>query len=263
MNKLSERIDGIILDLDGTVYKGKQMIPGADEAIHYLRSIGKRIVFLSNRGNISRAMCRVKLEQMGIRADESELLLTSNVTAQYLRRHHPSERIWVLGEQGLRDEIELAGLQLAQVPEQAHWLVITLHETVTYTDLNMAFRAARSGAQIIATNTDRTFPGDDGDCIDVAGMIGAITSTTDAQVSVVIGKPSAHMSDAALQVLGVPPERCLVVGDSLASDIRMGIRAGMASALVLSGSTTREQAADSEVKPDYTWESLADILHYC
>lgn len=257
---MMDRIEGVVIDLDGTVYKGKQPIEGAAEAIACLKSIGKRLVFLSNRGNISRKMCHKKMADMGILVEQNEILLTSTVTAQYLREHHPGSRVWVLGEQGLADEMVLAGLALAEKPEQADWLVITLHETLTYRELNMAFRAVRSGARIIATNEDRTFPGDDGDAIDVAGMIGAITNSTGADVEVVIGKPSRYMSDAALRVLGVPADRCIVVGDSLESDIGLGKAAGMQTALVLSGSTKREQLATAAHQPDYIWNSLVDII---
>lgn len=259
---MSGLVEGIIIDLDGTVFKGKEAIAGSAEAIKFLKTRGKPLVFLSNRGNISRRMCYEKLQSMGIRVEESELLLTSTVAASYLQRHCPGSNVWVLGEQGLADELVLAGHQLADAPERADWLVITLHETLTYRDLNMAFRAVRGGARIIATNADRSFPGDDGDAIDVAGMIGAITNSTGASVEVVVGKPSRYMSEAALQALGVPAERCLVIGDSLESDIGLGKAAGMQTALVLSGSTKPDQLAGAAHEPDYVWNSLSDVIAF-
>jgi arabinose operon protein AraL len=257
--KMLENMDGYVIDLDGTVYKGLQAIDGAMETIAYLKSIGKKIVFLSNRGNISRKMCHDRLLRMGINVQEEEILLTSTVTAHYLRDHEAQAQVWVLGEQGLRDELELAGMKLSEKPELADWLVITLHETVTYKELNEAFRAVRHGARIIATNDDKTFPGDGGDCIDVAGMIGAIESSTDQKVEIVIGKPSLRMAEAALKVLGLPAERCMIIGDSLASDIQLGKNAGMMTTLVLTGSVNREAAEASIVRPDMIWNSLADL----
>lgn len=254
-------IDGFVIDLDGTVYRGQNAIEGAMESIHLLHSLGKRIVFLSNRGNISRKMCHDKLSAMGLRnVSEEEILLTSTVAARYLQMHEEGSLVWVLGEEGLRDELLAAGVALAEKPELADWLLITLHETLTYLDLNQAFRAVRSGARIIATNADRTFPGDDGDCIDVAGMIGAILHATGQEVEIVIGKPSRFMADAALEVLNLPPERCMVIGDSLESDIRLGKNAGMKTSLVLTGSVSREEAAGSALQPDLIWNSIADIL---
>ncbi|MFD2613365.1 HAD-IIA family hydrolase [Paenibacillus gansuensis] len=255
-----EQYDGYVIDLDGTVYRGKQMIEGANTALHGLKDQGKRLVFLSNRGNISRRMCHEKLTGMGLDIRPEEILLTSTVTGMYLRERHPGEAVWILGEQGLAEELAAHGVPLAPKPEEAAWLVITLHETLTYAELNEAFRAVRHGAGIIATNGDRMFPGDAGDSIDVAGMIGAIAYSTGKEPDVVIGKPSRLMAEAALAVLGLPPERCLVVGDSLPSDIGLGKMAGMGTALVLTGSSTREDAAASEWKPDYVLESIQVLL---
>jgi arabinose operon protein AraL len=251
--------DGFILDLDGTVYTGSRPIDGAAETIAYLRSRGKRIVFLSNRGNISRRMCRDKLETFGIPCEADEIILTSSVTARYLAEREPDCLVWVLGERGLREELEAHGVKFAARPQEADRLVVTLHETLTYAELNDAFRAVRAGARIIATNADKTFPREDGESIDVGGLLAAITHTTGAEVETVVGKPSPLMAGAALDRLGLPPERCLVVGDSLTSDIAMGRRAGMRTALVLTGSATREAAMAAPDRPDWILDSLADI----
>ncbi|WP_212959846.1 HAD-IIA family hydrolase [Cohnella xylanilytica] len=253
--------EGFIIDLDGTVYRGRRAIEGAAEAIARLKRMGKRVVFLSNRGNYSREMCAAKLRGMGVEAREEEIVLSSTVAALYLKRNHPRDAVWTLGDEGLRDELRVHGVSLAAKPEAAEWLVITLHETLTYRDLNEAFRAVRHGARILATNADRSFPGDDGEAIDVAGMIGAIEAATGRKAEVVIGKPSRLMAEAALEALGLPAERCLVVGDSLASDIAMGRQAGIAAALVLTGSVSREEAeaAGPALRPDWIWSSLAEL----
>lgn len=254
-----EQFDGFIIDLDGTIYRGKEIIEGAAETIQYLKSRQKKLVFLSNRGNYSRQMCKDKLSEMGLELPEEEILLSSTVTAQYLQERHAGDQVWVLGEQGLADELRLAGLEVAASPQQANWLVITLHETLTYADLNQAFRAVRNGARIIATNIDKTFPRDDGDCIDVAGMIGAIVASTGQEVEVVVGKPSRIMAEAAWKALGgIDPDRCLVIGDSVESDIALGKSFGMHTALVLSGSTKREQLHNISLHPDYIWDSIND-----
>ncbi|MDQ0112135.1 HAD-IIA family hydrolase [Paenibacillus harenae] len=257
---LLEHIDGFIIDLDGTVYRGVEAIDGAKETIDALQKRNLPVVFLSNRGNISRAMCVERLGRIGIDARPEQILLTSTVTGQYLRKHAPEAKVWTLGDRGLREELAEQGVTLAMHPEEADKLVITLHENLTYSELNDAFRAARSGAEIIATNEDKSFPGENGESIDVAGMIGAIVATTGQQVQVVIGKPSQIMADAALHALGLSPERCLVIGDSIASDIALGKRAGMRTALVLSGSSTREHGENAVDRPDYIWDSLADLL---
>lgn len=248
---------GFLIDLDGTVFRGRELIDGAKEAVHTLQSLGKAVVFLSNRGNLSRAMCRKKLLGAGIRTDERSIVLSSSVTASFLKKHYPLSKVWVLGEKGLTDELALAGVALAQNPQAADWLVISLHETVTYEDLNLAFKAASSGARIIATNRDRSFPNEDGHAMDVAGMIGAIEASAGAKTELVIGKPSWLMAEAACEALGLPPEECAIIGDSLESDIAMGSLYGMKSVLVLTGSAKLGEPRLYE--PDIVLDSIKDL----
>ncbi len=248
---------GFLIDLDGTVFRGRELIEGAKEAVHTLQSLGKAVVFLSNRGNLSRAMCRKKLLGAGIRTDERSIVLSSSVTASFLKKHYPLSKVWVLGEKGLTDELALAGVTLAQNPQAADWLVISLHETVTYEDLNLAFKAASSGARIIATNRDRSFPNEGGHAMDVAGMIGAIEATAGAKTELVIGKPSWLMAEAACEALGLPPEECAIIGDSLESDIAMGRLYGMKSVLVLTGSAKLGEPRLYE--PDIVLNSIKDL----
>lgn len=256
---MNNEITGCVIDLDGTVYRGKQAIEGAIQAIDELKAMGKQTVFLSNRGNMSREACCERLIGMGLESvKKEEILLSSTVTARYVKKHYPRAKVWTLGDEGLRDELRDEGVAHADKPELADWLIITLHETLTYRELNAAFRAVRHGAGIIATNADKTFPGEDGESIDVGGMIGAITASTGKEVDVVIGKPSRLMADAALETLGLPPEKCVVIGDSLESDVALGKQAGMKTALVLTGSVNRKEAEASGVQPDWIWDSLAD-----
>lgn len=205
-------------------------------------------------------MCQEKLQRMGISAAIDEILLTSTVTAQYLRMHEPLAKVWTLGDYGLREELQSWDIDMAKHPEEANHLVITLHESLTYKELNQAFRAVSSGAEIIATNADKSFPGEDGESIDVAGMVAAIVATTGKDVKLVVGKPSAMMAEAALRTLGVTPERCLVIGDSLASDIALGKRAGIKTALVLSGSSSSQDALLANEQPDWVWNSISDLI---
>ena len=255
-----KEIKGYVIDLDGTVYTGQSAIEGSIDAVKELQQQGIPFVFLSNRGNYSRAMCKAKLEKMGLNVREDQIILSSTVTAKYLLGEDKDAPIWPLGDPGLKQELQSFGLRIAERPEEARWLVITLHETLTYQELNMAFRAVRHGARIIATNADRMFPGDDGDCIDVASMIGAIVHSTGQEVELVMGKPSLRMAEAALEVLQLPPDQCVVIGDSLASDVQLGINSGMRTAIVLTGSITREDVMSSDLKPDWVVDDLLSFV---
>ena len=254
-----DRIQGLLIDLDGTVFHGDKLIDGAAEAIQAAVRDGYGVAVLSNRGNISREACRAKLLAAGIDLPVERIVLSSSVAAHFLRARYGGASVWLLGEAGLRDEMEQHGVELAARPEEADWLVISLHEHVSYADLNAAFRAARSGARIMATNADRSFPGADGAAIDVAGMIGAITATTGRHVDLVVGKPSWLMAEAALERLALRPEHCLMIGDSMESDIALGSMFGMRTALVLTGSTEKSDVDAARRKPDFVWESIAEL----
>lgn len=254
-------VKGFIIDLDGTVYTGVYAIPGAIEAVKKLQSFNIPYVFLSNRGNYSRAMCEAKLKGMGLSVDPERIVLSSTVTARFLLQQYPGEAVWPFGDPGLAEELRSHGVVMAEQPEHAKWLVITLHEHLTYAELNQAFRAVRHGARIIATNEDKMFPTEAGDCIDVAGMIGAIVHATGEPVSHVMGKPSTIMANAALSVLGLAPEQCIVVGDSLTSDIGLGSMHGMKTALVLTGNATQQDIDCAEQRPDYISNDLLQLVN--
>lgn len=255
-------IKGFLIDLDGTIFKGDELISGAVEAISYLKSSDKRVTFVSNRGNMSRKMCCERLKQAGIEVLQEEIVLASTVTAHFLKAHYPFCSVWTLGDYGLKEELQHHGIRIAEKPEKADFLVITLCETLTYSDLNQAFQAVQHGARILATNADKTFPNGKEKAIDVAGMIGAIEAASGRKTELVFGKPSWFMVEAALSQLQLNPEQCMVIGDSLESDIQMGNMHSMKTMLVLSGNTGRNQLGmlAGVHKPDYIVDSISDII---
>ena len=254
-------IEGALIDLDGTVFQGKELIEGTKEAISAIQKSGRRIVYLSNRGNHSRNAGLLKLREHGIDVEKEDIIFSSTVTSRFIKKHYPHAQVWILGNSGLIEEMEEHQVKLAKRPEDADFVVITLHDEINYSELNDAFRATSAGARIIATNSDKTYPDENGPAIDVAGFIGAIESATGQKTELVIGKPSCFMVEAALDQIGLEAEQCMVIGDSLGTDISMGNMQGMRTVLVLTGNTTStmvDQAA-TRSKPDYVFQSLADL----
>ncbi|MBO1515532.1 HAD-IIA family hydrolase [Metabacillus bambusae] len=256
-------VEGVLIDLDGTIFNGDELIPGAIQAISYIRSLNKKIMFLSNRGNYSREMCFEKLTRLGVEVLYEEIILSSTVTAMYLQEYYPKCSVWTLGDVGLKEELEGSGVKLASAPEEADFLVITLHENLSYYELNRAFQAVQHGARILATNSDKTFPNENGKSIDVAGMIGAIEAATGKRTELVFGKPSHFMVEAALRQLALNANQCMIIGDSLGSDIEMGKMHGMKTLLVLSGNTSRKQLEFilESNNPDYVCDSINEIIN--
>jgi arabinose operon protein AraL len=254
------RFSGYIFDLDGTIYLSDRAIPGAPETIAALRADGARVAFLSNKPIEPASAFAAKLTRLGIPATMADVLNSSIVMARYLARMAPNARVYLIGEEPLAAELRERNIRITTDPLEADHVVVSWDRQFTYKKLNDALQAIRRGARFIATHPDRTCPVDGGEVADVAGMIGAIEGVTGKQVELVTGKPSPITLAEALALLDLPASACIMVGDRLETDMRMGRDAGMATALVLSGVTRREQVAASSVQPDYVLESVAGLV---
>lgn len=252
--------DAYIFDLDGTVYLGETILPGACEAITTLRRAGKRTLFVSNNPVHSRAAYAAKLERLGLPTPVADILNSSAVLVDFLNQNLPGARVFVCGEAPLLDEMRAAGIRLAETARETDVVVASFDRTFEYRKLQIAFDAIRAGARFFATNADRYCPVPGGGEPDGAAIIAAIEACTNTRVQAVMGKPSHHMSDAVLNLVQLPASRCLMTGDRLETDIQMGLDVGMATALTLTGATNREMAAASPIQPTYLIESLADLV---
>lgn len=256
---MSETFDGFIFDLDGTVYVSDELLPGAQETIETLRDRGKKLVFASNKPLNRRNVYARKLTRLGIPVEENQVVNSSLVTAGYLAENDPESLVYVVGEEALIEELKNHGIQTTSEPALVDYVVASFDRKFHYEKLNVAFQSIRNGAHFIATNSDRTCPVEDGEVPDAAGMIGAIEGVTGKKVELIAGKPSKLMVKAALDRLELPPEDCLLVGDRLETDIKMGNDHGISTALVLTGVTSREDLAGSSIEPNYVLENLYQL----
>ena len=252
-------IAGYLLDLDGTVYLGERLIPGVDRAIAELRARGRRIVFLSNKPLQSRTDYAEKLTRLGIPTTEDEVINSSYVLARYLGKRAPGATVYAIGEPPLIAELEAAGFAISEDPKKIEYVIAAFDRTFDYRKLEIAFQALKRGARFYATNPDRTCPVEEGEIPDAAGMIAALEATAGRQVELVAGKPSRHMVEAALEVLGLPPQRCAMVGDRLETDMVMAKNNGLVAILTLTGVSRREDLGLAPVAPDYVIESIAEL----
>jgi len=250
---------GYIFDLDGTVYRGEKAIPGAPQTIAALRRRGCGVVFLSNKPLERRQAYAEKLTRLGIPTSPDAVINSSLVLARYLAREMAGATVFAIGEPPLLEELTAAGLRLSQAPEEIEVVIASFDRTFDYHKLNIGFQALRRGARFLATNADPTCPVEGGEVPDAGAIIGALEGCSGRELELVVGKPSPLIVEIALERLGLPAAACLMVGDRLETDIVMGRRAGMATALVLSGVTRREDLSHSSTFPDYTLESIADI----
>ena len=270
MRPMTRPIDGFIFDLDGTVYLGEAALPGAVEAIEQLRQRNKRVVFVSNKPLEPRQAYALKLTRLGIPTQADAVVTSALVLGHHLARTAPHLRLYVIGEPNLVVELRSHGLTVVdefmdQDPTQVidprgiDAVVVAFDRTLDYRKLNTAYQALRCGARFLATNADKACPMPSGDIPDAGATIAALEHITGRRVELVAGKPSPLIAQVALERLGVPAERCMMVGDRLETDIRMGQQAGMATAVVLTGVSKLDDVARMPSPPDFVISNLSEL----
>ena len=255
--------DGYIFDLDGTVYLGKELLPGSRELIGELRRRDARIVYLSNNPTRDPQMYLDKLAGLGIPARPEEILNTVVTMTAWLTDNAADKKIFVIGEEPLQRAFRAAGLTLSDDPTEIDVIVASYDRQFDYRKLQIAFDAlaVHRRAILVTTNPDVycPFPGGHGEP-DAGAIVAAIEACTGVRCSVNAGKPDTLMVETAMRRIGLSPDQCVMVGDRLSTDIAMGIAAGMDSALVLTGETTLPMLAASPVRPTWVIERIDDLV---
>lgn len=256
---------GYIFDLDGTVYLGDALLPGVAQVIEAVRRLGGRVLFLSNNPTRDRAEYADKLTHLGIPAAEGDVVNTVYTMTQWLLQHHPDATVYPISEEPLKRALRAAGVRMSEDPAKIDFVIASYDRTFEYRKLQIAFDAIwyHKRARLITTNPDRycPFPGGRGEP-DAAAIVAAIEACTGARCEVNVGKPDPLMLQTALRALGLDARSTLMVGDRIATDMRMAREAGMDAALVLTGDTTLEalRRVPAEERPTYVLRSLDELL---
>ena len=250
---------GFIFDLDGTVYLSDALIPGADRVIRLLREGGRKVVFLSNKPIQTREDYASKLTRLGIPTQPDEVINSTFVMTNYLKKVAPGAKLFVVGEIPFVEELRRAGFTITEEPKEIQYVVVAFDRTFDYHKLDVAFQAIKRGAHFVATNPDRTCPVEGGEIPDCAGMIAAIEAVTTQKVELIVGKPSPMIIEAALEIMGLKPDDCILIGDRLETDIKMGKESGIATGIVLTGVTDEKTLKESAIYPDFIFQSIADL----
>jgi NagD protein len=251
---------GWLFDLDGTVYLGEGLLPGAAATIAALRGDGRRVAFLSNKPLFTRGDYAEKLTRLGIPTTPDEVVNSSIVLARHLRKLDPGAPVFVIGEPPLIGELREHGFEV-RGDADVRWVVIAFDRTFDYAKLDTALQAVRRhDARLIATNPDRTCPVEGGEIPDCAGMIAAVEAVTDKRVEAIVGKPSPIILQVALETLGVDAGDCVIVGDRIETDIVMGKQLGLATVLVLSGITRPGDPRIATLAPNLVVPGIGALL---
>ncbi len=257
--------DAYVFDLDGTIYLGDELLPGAKRVIKALDDLGRAVRYVSNNPTKDPAEYLEKLRRLGLAVSLEQIVNTVVTTTRWLLDHHPDAVVYPVAEAPLIRAFQEAGIRMSDDPAEIDIVVASYDRTFTYQKLQKAFDAIwfHRRARLIATNPDRycPFPGGRGEP-DCAAIIAAIEACTGAKCEANLGKPYPQMLEATLGGLGIPAEQCAMVGDRLSTDIRMALDAGMAAVLVLTGETTADQlrAVDAQDMPTLVLERIDRLI---
>ena len=256
---LAERYDAILIDLDGVVYRGDEIIPGVPEALTYLQRKGIWPVFLTNNSSLTPGQVADKLLQLGLPVAPERILTSALATASMLRKEaRPGATAFVIGEAGIRAALREAEIEVVDGdPRVTDLVVVGWDRSVDYTKLRNAALLVQRGARLVATNADPSYPAPDGLWPGAGALLAAVTTATGA-VPTVVGKPHAPMFRAAAEVAG--GHSPLVVGDRLDTDIDGATAMGWDSLLVLSGAATPADLCRSDRLPTYVAPDLSGLL---
>lgn len=258
IDTLTPAITGLILDMDGVLWRGNQAVVDLPAFFARAHRRGLRVVLATNNATRDPAKSLDTLRSFGVELEAWQIVTSGMaVTFQLQQRFPQGGPVYIVGEQGLVNALHEAGFFPAQ--ENVLAVVAGLDRDLTYEKIRLANRLIRDGAPFFGTNPDTTFPGPD-EILPGAGSVLAAISTASEVVPQVAGKPYPTIFEFSLHRLGTPREQTLVIGDRLDTDILGGQRAGCPTALVLSGISTAEEALAWQPQPEIIAADLDAIL---
>lgn len=258
INDLAKKTKLFLLDMDGTVYLGKDWISGAREFLDKITASGRQYAFVTNNASRGTAQYIQKLADMGLAVEERQIIISSHATADYLNRHFPNKPVFALGTHQLKAELSQRGVAVCQ-NDTADVALVSFDTSLCYKDLCVICDLVRAGKPYIATHPDFNCPTESGFIPDAGANIAFIKASCGREPDAVIGKPQPALLEYAMSIFGTKAIETAMIGDRLYTDIGSGINAGVSTVLVLSGETTKDQAAASPIKPDIIINSVADI----
>ena len=248
------------LDMDGTVYLGNELIPGARAFIEKVRAGGGRVIFLTNNSSRSPRDYAEKLGRLGIETPEEDVFTSGDAAALMLaRRFGRGARGYVLGTPSLEDLLRREGFALVGENADPQFVLLGFDQTLTYEKLRIACDYLFAGVPFFATHPDRVCPTERGFIPDAGAMLALFRTATGAEAEIA-GKPERMMAEAAFARYGIAPEETAMVGDRLSTDIAFANRSGLTAVLVLSGETSAaDYAAQRDVRADYIFDSVNEL----
>ena len=250
---------GYLIDLDGTAYRGSELIPETLAFVKNLHERGIPYLFLTNNSTKTPEMAAQLLQGFGYPASPEQVYTSSLAAAQYVADEQAGAKVFMIGEIGLQQALESKGLQLITAGAEADYVVIGLDRDVTYEKLAQACFGVRAGARFIVTNGDLALPTERGLMPGNGAMASVVSASTGVQ-PIFIGKPHGIIMEKALERIGLKPEETAMVGDNYHTDILAGINAGMPTIFIEGGVSKLEDVLTYEHQPRHIHRTLADYF---
>lgn len=247
-----------LLDMDGTVYLGEKLLPGAVEFVELLTANGLEYLFLTNNSSKHRGQYAEKLAHLGLPVNEDKIFTSGEATAIYLHKARPGAKIYLVGTPALEEEFKSHGFTLVDENEQPDYAVLGFDTTLTYQKLWRLCDLARIGTPYIATHPDFNCPIEGGFMPDIGAMMALVEASTGRRPDVIVGKPHQPIIEAVVERTATPVEQICMVGDRLYTDIALGA-AGIKTVLVLSGETQPQDIPGAPRQPDLVKQDLAEL----
>ena len=246
-----------IVDMDGTFYLGDELIDGALDFAKAIEEKGKRFFFFTNNSSHDEAECLEKLHRIGYPAKEGNVIISSHVTIDFLKRNRAGKSVYLLGNERLTADFVKAGIPMTQ--ENPDIVVLGFDTTLNYEKINKAANFLAAGAEYIATHPDKNCPLANGFMPDTGSMIALFEASTGRTPDLIMGKPYGYTVDYVTNKIGCKREEIAFVGDRLETDIAIGIKNGLKAVLVYSGVTTPEMYAASDIKATVAYKNLGEL----
>ncbi len=247
---------GYLIDMDGVLYRGNELIRGADRFTNLLRRRNVPFCFLTNNSQRTRRDVAAKLARMGIEVEEEHIFTCAMATARFLAQQKANGTAFVIGEGGLLNALHTNGYAI--VDHDPDYVVVGEGRTFTMESVEAAVRMIANGAKLIATNLDPNCPTAEGIRPGCGAVVAMLESATGVR-AFSLGKPSPVMMRAARKELGLTTDQTTIIGDTMETDILGGVQLGFHTILVLSGGTRSEDLPRYAYRPELIVESVADL----
>ncbi|MBP2099575.1 TIGR01457 family HAD-type hydrolase [Enterococcus rivorum] len=251
---MSREYQGYLIDLDGTIYLGEEIIPAGKRFIEQLQQRKLPFLFVTNNTTKTpEAVANRLAKEFDIHVSKETIYTASLATIDYMKESGKGKKVYVIGESGLVDLILSAGFIWDE--ETPDYVVVGLDTHITYEKISKAVLAIQKGGTFIGTNPDKNIPTEAG-LLPGAGSLISLVETATQVKPIFIGKPNAIIMDEAIKIMNLAKKDVLMVGDNYETDIQSGVQNGIDSLLVLSGFTPKTAVADLPVQPTYVLDSL-------